>query len=200
MAMTDYRSTHPKTRKAWRQWLQKNHASSPGIWLIYYKTESGKRKLSYAEAVEEALCFGWIDSLPRKLDEQRAMLKFTPRKPKSAWSQLNKTRIKKLIEQSLVTEAGHFKIERAKKDGSWDKLTSSDAHTESNTLPPELLKALSKNKIALKNFKSFPPGYRKRFLFWIDSAKRPETKDARIIQTVLMAAANKKPGVKGFVL
>ena len=99
MAMPDYRSTHPKTREAWRQWLQKNHASSPGIWLIYYKTDSGKRKLSYAEAVEEALCFGWIDSLPRKLDEQRAMLKFTPRKPKSAWSQLNKTRIKRLIEE-----------------------------------------------------------------------------------------------------
>src|SRR5258708_6941492 len=115
MAMPDYRSTHPKTREAWRQWLQKNHASSPGIWLIYYKTDSGKRKLSYAEAVEEALCFGWIDSLPRKLDEQRAMLKFTPRKPKSAWSQLNKTRIKRLIEEGMMTEAGLFKIEQAKK-------------------------------------------------------------------------------------
>jgi len=84
------------TRKAWRQWLQENHTSSPGIWMIYYKKQSGKRKLEYGEAVEEALCFGWIDSLPRKVDEQRAMLKFTPRKPKSAWSQLNKTRITNL--------------------------------------------------------------------------------------------------------
>jgi uncharacterized protein YdeI (YjbR/CyaY-like superfamily) len=200
MPVSDYKIIHPKTRKAWRQWLQKNHASSPGVWLIYYKKQSGKRKFDYGESVEEALCFGWIDSLPRKLDEQRAMLKFTPRKSKSAWSQLNKTRIKRLIKEGLMTEAGIAKIKQAKKDGSWDKLTSSDSHIDSNSLPSELLKALSKNKKALENFRSFPPGYRKRFLFWIDSAKQPATKSARIKQTVLMALANKKPGLKGFKL
>jgi uncharacterized protein YdeI (YjbR/CyaY-like superfamily) len=200
MPAPDYKLIHPKNRKSWRQWLLKNHASSPGIWMIYYKKQSGQRKLHYGEAVEEALCFGWIDSLPRKLDKQRAMLKFTPRRTKSAWSQLNKTRIEKLIKDGLMTTAGLAKIEQAKKDGSWDKLTSSDLHIDGNSLPPELLKALSKNKKALENFKSFPPGYRSQFLFWIDSAKRPETKEARIQQTVLMAIANKKPGIKGFKL
>ena len=200
MASPDYKTIHPKTRKAWRQWLQKNHASSPGVWMIYYKKQTGRRKLDYGEAVEEALCFGWIDSLPRKLDDQRAMLKFTPRKPKSAWSQLNKTRINKLIGEDLMTASGLVKIEQAKRDGSWDKLTSSDSHIDSNTLPPGLLEALSKNKKALENFKSFPPGYRKRFLFWVDSAKQPETKNTRIKQTVQMSLANKKPGIKGFKL
>jgi uncharacterized protein YdeI (YjbR/CyaY-like superfamily) len=200
MPVPDYEVTHPKTRKAWRKWLEKNHAKAPGIWMTYYKKQSGKRKFDYSEAVEEALCFGWIDSLPRKLDEQRAMLKFTPRKSKSAWSQLNKARITKLIEQGLMKEAGLAKIEQAKKNGSWDKLTSSDSHIDSDSLPSELLKALRKNKKALENFRSFPPGYRKRFLFWIDGAKQPATQRARIEQTVLMALANKKPAIKGFKL
>ena len=153
-----------------------------------------------AEAVEEALCFGWIDSVAQKLDDERSMQKFTPRKPKSVWSKINKQRIEKLIEQELMTPAGLATIERAKKNGSWDTLNSSDLHTDNNSMPDDLKKALSKNKIALTNFLAFPPSYRKRFLFWIDSAKTPETKAARIKQTLLMAAANKKPGVKGFKL
>jgi uncharacterized protein YdeI (YjbR/CyaY-like superfamily) len=196
----NYKTVHPKTRDAWRQWLQNNHSSSPGIWLIYYKKESGRRAFSYGEAVEEALCFGWIDSAPRKLDDKRAMLKFTPRKPRSAWSQLNKQRIKKLMKDGAMIDAGLSKIKQAKKDGSWDKLTSADSHIDHNSLPGELLKAFAKNKKALENFRSFAPGYRKQFLFWISTAKRPETKGARIKQTIRMAAANKKPGPKGFKL
>jgi len=196
----DYKTTHPKTRSQWRKWLQKNHSTSPGIWLIYYKKDTGKRKFDYADAVEEALCFGWIDSQPRKLDDERAMLKFTPRKPKSIWSKLNKQRIEKLIEQKLMTTAGINKIEEAKKNESWNTLNSSDFHATNNSLPEELRKAMSKNKKALKNFLAFPPGYRKRFLYWIDSAKTAGTKAARIKQTLLMAAANKKPGLKGFKL
>ena len=198
--MPEYKTTHPKNRQQWRQWLTKNHAVSPGIWWIYFKKETGKRGLSYSDAVEEALCFGWIDSLPRKLDEERTMLKFTPRKPKSVWSQLNKTRVEKLIRQQLMTEAGLAKIKLAKENGSWNTLTASDAHADNNTLPEELEKALSKNKKALAHFTAFSPSYRRRFLFWIDSAKQPETRKARIKQTVLMAAANKKPGAEGFKL
>lgn len=198
MSAPDYKTTHPKTRKAWRQWLQKNHAASPGIWLIYYKKESGKTRVRYDEAVEEALCFGWIDSLPRKLDEDRTMLKFTPRKLKSVWSRLNKTRIEKLIKEGLMMETGLAKIEQAKKNGSWDILTASDNAAENNQLPEELEKALVKNKKALENFLKFSKSIRRQFLYWIDSAKRPETKDARIKQTVLMAAAKKKPGPQGF--
>ena len=200
MPVTDYKTTHPATRSQWRKWLEKNHSSFSGVWLIYYKKDSGKRKFNYADAVEEALCFGWIDSLPRKLDHQRAMLKFTPRKPKSVWSKLNKQRIEKLIDQKLMTAAGINKIEAAKNDGSWDTLNHADFHAENNSLPEYLKKALNKNKKALENFHAFASGYRKRLLFWIDSAKTPATKAARIKQTLAMAAANKKPGLKGFKL
>ena len=196
----DYKATHPKTRGQWRKWLEKNHSTAPGIWMIYYKKETGKRKFDMADAVEEALCFGWIDSVAQKLDDERSMQKFTPRKPKSIWSKINKKRIEKLIEQKLMTPAGLATIERAKENGSWDTLNSSDLHTDNNSMPDDLEKALSKNKKALANFLAFPPSYRKRFLFWIDSAKTPGTKAARIEQTFLMAAANKKPGPKGFKL
>lgn len=200
MATPDYKTYHPKNRKQWRQWLEKNHTTSLGIWLIYYKKESGKPRVSYDEAVKEALCFGWIDSLPRKLDTERAMLKFTPRKPKSIWSDLNKSRVEKLIQLGLMTMSGLAKIEQAKKDGSWNLLNASNYHAENNSLPDDLQKSLSKNKKAFENFNNFPLGYRRRFLFWIDSARRPETRTARLKQTVLMAAANKKPGITGFKL
>ena len=196
----DYKATHPKTRGQWRKWLEKNHSTAPGIWMIYYKKETGKRKFDMADAVEEALCFGWIDSVAQKLDDERSMQKFTPRKPKSIWSKINKKRIEKLIEQKLMKPAGLATIERAKENGSWDTLNSSDLHTDNNSIPDDLEKALSKNKKALANFLAFPPSYRKRFLFWIDSAKTLGTKAARIKQTLLMAAANKKPGLKGFKL
>ena len=196
----DYKATHPKTRGQWRKWLEKNHSTAPGIWMIYYKKETGKRKFDMADAVEEALCFGWIDSVAQKLDDERSMQKFTPRKPKSIWSKINKKRIEKLIEQKLMKPAGLATIERAKENGSWDTLNSSDLHTDNNSMPDDLEKALSKNKKALANFLAFPPSYRKRFLFWIDSAKTPLTKAARIKQTLLMAAAKKKPGLKGFKL
>ncbi len=198
--MPEYKTVHPKTRKAWRQWLEKNHLSSPGIWLIYYKKGTGKPQVSYDESVEEALCFGWIDSLPRKLDMERAMLKFTPRKRKSVWSDLNKERVKRLIENKLMTRAGLDKIEQAKKDGSWNTLNSTNYQADTNELPSDLKEALSINNTALENFLSFTKGYRRQFLFWIDSAKRTETRSARIQQTVLMAAANKKPGPSGFKL
>ncbi len=200
MATLEYKAFHPKTRTQWRKWLQKNHSSLPGVWMIYYKKRSGKRKFSYEEAVEDALCFGWIDSAPRKIDDESSMLKFTPRKSKSIWSKLNKKRVKKLIGQKRMAPAGLDKIEQAKKNGSWNALNRSDFHAENNTLPGYLQKALAKNKKAMKNFLGFPPGYRKRFLFWIDSAKRVETKQERINQTVLMAAVNKKPGLNGFKL
>ena len=200
MPIVEYKTTHPKTRRQWRKWLEKNHSTSPGVWMIYYKKETGKREFNMADAVEEALCFGWIDSIAQKLDNERTMQKFTPRKPKSVWSKINKQRIEKLIEGKLMTPAGMSKIEEAKKNGSWDTLNNSDFYAENNSLPDELRKAFSKNKKALKNFQAFAQGYRKRFLYWIDSAKTMETKAARIKQTLLMAAANRKPGPKGFKL
>ena len=200
MPAPDYKTTHPKSRSEWRRWLEKNHSTSPGIWFTYYKKETGKPRVSYAEAVEEALCFGWIDSLPRKLDEERTMLKFTPRKQKSVWSQLNKTRIEILINDKLMMLAGFASIAIAKQNGSWHTLTASDNAAATNQLPKDLNNFFATNKKAKENFQQFSFSIRKQFLSWIDSAKRPETRIQRLKQTVLMAAANKKPGAAGFKL
>jgi uncharacterized protein YdeI (YjbR/CyaY-like superfamily) len=200
MAVTTYKSIHPKNRKAWRKWLEKEHQASPGIWLVYYKKHTGLRGLSYDEAVEEALCFGWIDSLPGKLDEVRSSLKFTPRKPKSVWSALNKKRVEQLISQGLMTPSGLASIKLAKKNGSWESLTASDEAAALNKVPPDLEKLFARNKKAGENFKAFSMSVRKQFLSWIFSAKRPETRRQRIDQTVLMSAANVKPGAQGFKL
>ena len=196
----DYAQFHPKSLKAWRTWLEKNHAREKGIWLVYYKKETGKRAFSYDESVEEALCFGWIDSLPRTLDQERSMLKFTVRKPKSVWSELNKQRVERLIREKKMTPAGLQSIAIAKANGSWDTLSKTDEQARTGEIPDDLRAALSKNKTALEVFTAFPPSCRKQFLFWIDSAKREETRKSRIAQTVLMSAAKKKPGPQGFKL
>lgn len=196
----EYPQYHPKSLSAWRNWLEKNHSKEKGVWLVYYKKETGKRAFSYDESVEEALCFGWIDSLPRILDEERSMLKFTVRKPKSVWSALNKKRVQQLIKDKRMTKAGLESIRIAKENGSWETLTASDNQASNNSLPDDLALALSKNKTAEQVFINFSPSCRKQFLFWIDSAKRPETRQARIAQTVLMSEAKKKPGPKGFKL
>lgn len=115
------------SREEWREWLEKNHRTSFGLWLIYYKVKSGKPSVRYSEAVKEALCFGWIDSKVKSLDEERYMQIFTPRKPKSVWSKLNKQYIEELIEQGLMTIAGLEKIAAAKQNGSWNSLDAIEA-------------------------------------------------------------------------
>jgi uncharacterized protein YdeI (YjbR/CyaY-like superfamily) len=196
VASSQLKSYYAKDRKAWRKWLEKNHASSDGVWLIYNKKISGRKRLEYSDAVEEALCFGWIDSTVRPLDDERYMQRFTPRKPKSGWSALNKQRIEKMIGLNLMTKAGHEKVEEAKRTGAWEKLD----HIEALNLPEDFEKALSKNKKAKANFENFPQFTKKQFLYRINSARRPETRKERISLLVKMAAANKKPTVEGFKL
>lgn len=183
--LTDF---HPQGREEWRAWLERNHDTSPGVWLVYYKKSSGQPRVSYDEAVEEALCFGWIDSLPRKLDADRSKLLFTPRKPKSVWSALNKRRIKKLIREKLMTEAGLATIKTAKKNGSWNALDD----VEKLIIPADLAEALKANGNAGANFALFSSSVRKGILAWIGSAKRPETRSRRIEKTVALAARNKR--------
>lgn len=176
-------------RMAWRKWLEENHCTSPGIWLIYYKVKSGKPSIQYSDAVKEALCFGWIDSKVKSLDQDRYMQIFTPRKPKSVWSKLNKQYIEELIAQGLMTEAGLKKIEVAKQDGSWFTLDA----IEALTIPIDLEQALAANEIAKQNFEAFSNSTKKTILFWIDNAKRSETRLKRIEQTIDAAAQNKNP-------
>ncbi len=191
MSSAELKTYYAKDRNAWRKWLEKNHAKSPGVWLIYYKKSSGTPRVEYNDAVEEALCFGWIDSTIRPIDDKKYMQRFTPRKPRSGWSGLNKQRINRMIEQGLMTPAGFEKIEIAKKDGSWESLD----HIDAIQLPDDFAKALTKNKKAKSNFENFPQFARKQFLYWINSAKRPETRKQRIQLLVRMAAANKKPSM-----
>ncbi|HEY9711504.1 MAG TPA: YdeI/OmpD-associated family protein, partial [Oculatellaceae cyanobacterium] len=145
--------------------------------------------IQYSEAVKEALCFGWIDSKVKSLDEERYMQTFTPRKPKSVWSKLNKQYIKELIEQGLMTEAGLVKIEAAKQDGSWNTLDA----IEELIIPEDLKQALEANETANRYFEAFSKSSKKNILFWIESAKRPETRLKRIEQTISSVAQNKNP-------
>ena len=182
-----YPRYYPKTRKEWRLWLSRNHETSTGVWLINYKKESGRPRVPYADAVEEALCFGWIDSVMNPLDDHSFMQLFTPRKPKSNWSKLNKQRIESLIEQGLMTPAGIAKIEAAQKDGSWTSLDK----VEALDVPPDLAKALARSKTALANFNAFSPSRKKMLLYWVNEAKRPETRAKRIAEAVEAARENR---------
>jgi uncharacterized protein YdeI (YjbR/CyaY-like superfamily) len=153
--------------------------------LVTYKKHT-KHYIPYNDIVEECLCFGWVDSLPRKLDEDRSKLYLAPRKKGSNWSKANKERIERLMKQKLMTKAGVAKVEQARKDGSWDFLND----VEAGKLPDDLKIALSANASALKNFEAFPPSSKRGILEWIKNAKRPETRAKRIKETVEKAAEN----------
>ena len=179
-------SIHPKSRAEWRKWLEENHTRADGVWLISYKKATGKPRFDYGDSVEEALCFGWIDSKPGRLDEERSMLWFTPRKSKTGWSKLNKERIEKLLKAGLMAPAGLAKVESAKQNGSWNALDASEALE----IPADLAKAFSENETAKEYFEAFPRSVKKAILEWINNARRPETRAKRIEETVTQAEKN----------
>jgi uncharacterized protein YdeI (YjbR/CyaY-like superfamily) len=181
-------SYQPRTRAAWRKWLASNYASSAGIWLVILKKGATLAGIAYSEAVEEALCFGWIDGGAKSVDAQRYRLYMSPRKPGSIWSALNKQRIGRLLEEGIMSPAGLAKIEAAKKDGSWTQLEAID----NVVMPPDLLERLSTNAEARHNFEAFSVSAKKMILFWIASAKREVTRQKRIAETVRLAAQNIK--------
>jgi uncharacterized protein YdeI (YjbR/CyaY-like superfamily) len=183
--LDDYARVEISSRTAWRKWLARHHAQQEAIWLVIFK-KPDLRYVAYEEIVEEALCFGWIDSLPRKLDDTRSMLLLAPRKATSAWSKLNKQRVEKLIARGLMQPAGIKLVEAAQKNGLWDKLNDVDELK----LPDDLVKALSKNKSAQTHFEAFPRSVKRAILEWIVQAKKPETRAARILDTVVKAKDN----------
>lgn len=180
---------HAADRGEWRAWLEKNHASYSGIALVFYKKASGKPCVTYDEAVEEALCLGWIDSRKNSLDAQRYTFVFSPRRAGSAWSKSNKARVESLIASGRMTEIGLAKIEAAKRDGSWSAFDA----IENLTAPPALGRALSRNKKARKHFDALSAAVRKLLIRWIASAKRRETQERRIKVTVAAAARGDVP-------
>jgi uncharacterized protein YdeI (YjbR/CyaY-like superfamily) len=170
----------PQSRNAWRAWLKKNHASSTGVWLVYAKRHTGIPSLTYNDAVEEALCFGWIDSKINPIDDAFYMQVFTPRKLKSAWSALNKARIERLLAAGLMTPAGLVVIKAATKSGTWDAWK----HVEELIIPPDLEKAIKANPDASRNWASYSASRRKGVLYRLASAKRTDTR-ARYLQDII---------------
>lgn len=181
-------SIHPEDRAAWRGWLARNHSRQEGVWLILWKKSSGRPQIPYDELVEEALCFGWIDSKPNKLDEERSMLWLAPRKGGTGWSRINKARIERAIAAGRMAEAGLAKVEAAKKDGSWNALDS----VEALELPPDLVSALDDNAPARDNFERFPRSVKRGILEWIRNAKTSETRSKRVLETASRAALNER--------
>jgi uncharacterized protein YdeI (YjbR/CyaY-like superfamily) len=179
-------SIHPKSRAEWRAWLEQNHAQPEGVWLISYKKATGRPRVEYDDAVEEALCFGWIDSKPNKLDEERSMLWFAPRKPGSGWSRPNKERVERMMAAGLMTPAGLEKVEAAKQDGSWQALDA----IEALEIPPDLEAALAAYSSARQHFDAFPRSVKRGILEWISTAKKPETRAKRVEETARLAEQN----------
>lgn len=177
---------YARDRAAWRRWLKNSHSKQKNLWLILYNKGSGIASVTYVEAVEEALCWGWIDSKANKRDDKSRFQYFAARKPKGVWSKINKERVARMIQEGRMTPAGMIKITVAKKDGSWNFLNPIDALH----MPAQLKKALSRRKKALGNFEAFPPSVKKQIYHWIISAKRDETRNARIKETVTLAARN----------
>ena len=174
----------PKSRKAWRAWLKKNHASSTGVWLVYAKKHSGIPSLTYSDAVEEALCFGWIDSKINPIDDAFYMQVFTPRKLKSAWSALNKARVKRLLAAGLMTSAGLEVVKAAKESGTWNAWE----HVEEMSIPLDLEKAINANPDARRYWVSYSTSRRKGVLYRLAGAKRPDTR-ARYLQDIIQNMA-----------
>ncbi len=181
-------SVHPLTRAEWRAWLEQHHGRAEGVWLVSYKQATGKPRVTYDEAVEEALCFGWVDSKGNKLDAERSLLWFAPRKGRSGWSRPNKERVERLIAAGLMTPAGLAKIEAAQADGSWSLLDA----VENLEIPPDLAEALAAYPAASENFNAFPPSARRGILEWIVQAKTPGTRAKRVAETARLAQENQR--------
>jgi uncharacterized protein YdeI (YjbR/CyaY-like superfamily) len=187
-ALDDAPQVHADNRATWRAWLEANHATARGAWLVTWRSRSGRVGLDYEAAVEEALCFGWVDSTGGHFDDDRGKLYFAPRKPRSVWAATNKARVERLIADGRMQPAGLAAIERAKANGWWGILDSSDRQE----VPDDLAAALESRPPAAANFAAFPPSARKMLLGWVATALRPETRASRITKIAEAAARNER--------
>ena len=167
-------------RQTWRAWLEEHHQSAREIWLVLLKKHVERPSVTLEDAVEEALCFGWIDGHLRRIDDESHALRFTPRGRRSIWSQSNKDRVQRLIAEGRMTPAGLAAVEAAKANGEWD---AASAREDVDTLPEDLVRALREGE-AYEAFTSLPPSHRKQYLYWVNEAKRDETRRRRIAETV----------------
>jgi uncharacterized protein YdeI (YjbR/CyaY-like superfamily) len=185
---------HAASREEWRKWLDRNHATQKEIWLLFYKTQPGKPQVSYDEAVEEALCFGWIDSIIQKIDSEKYVRKFTPRKKSSKWSALNKRRVAAMIQAGKMTEAGSAVLNF--RDAEDDYGRTPERAKKDIVPPPFLERQLKQNQKAWDYFQSLAPSYRRNYIGWITAAKTNETRERRIEEAITLLARNEKLGMK----
>jgi uncharacterized protein YdeI (YjbR/CyaY-like superfamily) len=183
-----------RSRQAWREWLALNHDKSKGLWLAYYKKGSGKKSITYEEALQEALCFGWIDSTIARLDAEKYKQKYTPRNEKSVWSPSNKTRVGRLLSEGLMSSPGLARVDAAKKNGSWDRPSDPERVGRATEPPADLHEALARNSRAAAVFEGRPPSERRLWALWVVSAKKPETRARRIAETIARILAGRRPG------
>lgn len=186
--MSEIPELYFKNDVEWRFWLQKNHDTSTGVHLIFFKLETKKPTMRWEEAVRVALCFGWIDSTVKSLGEGKRRQYFTPRNTKSVWSALNKKYLDELIKQNLMHPSGMLKVKIAKENGSWHALDD----VESGIIPEDLQAEFNSNPIAFTNYQNFAPSYKKGYLYWLNQAKRKETRQKRILEIIQLCEANKK--------
>jgi len=181
------------SRSHWHKWLERNHDAKREAWLIFYKKHTGKPNLSYDEAVEEALCFGWIDSIIKRIDDEKFARKFTPRKPDSKWSESNRKRADKMIMQGKMTKAGLELVNEAKKRGEW---STASLPRRSFAIPAYIEDALRSNKKALGNFSKLAPSYKRQYTGWVDSAMKEDTRKRRLAEIIRVLEKNEKLGMK----
>jgi uncharacterized protein YdeI (YjbR/CyaY-like superfamily) len=188
------KTLHVRTRNQWRSWLQKNHKSQAEVWLVFDRKCTGRTCIDYDAAVEEALCFGWIDGILQKMDDEQYGRRFTPRKASSNWSALNKRRAAKMIKEGRMTEAGRARLDYAGTEDDYGRTPASKA--EELVVPSCLARALRGNPAASANFENLAPSYRRNYIRWITAAKTDRTRDKRLAEAIGLLAENKKLGMK----
>lgn len=189
MALSEQETYCPSSRQDWRKWLEENHSSKQFVWLIYYKASTKIPSLTWSEAVDEALCYGWIDSTKKTIDEKRYMQYFTRRKPSSTWSKINKDKVAQLTEEGLMTEAGLASIKTAKENGSWSLLDD----VENLNIPDDLRSALNQYEGAVAFFQSQPKSIQRQMLYYVIIPKRAETRKKRIDEIVKSISGGERP-------
>ncbi len=190
MAIT--KTLYVTSREEWRAWLMKHYASETEVWLIYFKKKTSRARIPYDHAVEEALCFGWIDSIVKRIDDEKFAQKFTPRRDCTKWSALNKQRMRKLIQERRMTQAGLAKIDAAVLN---DEPPANPSRAQT-VMPPFVKRRFMANKKAWEHFQSLAPSYRRLFVGWIMDAKKEETRERRLREAVSLLKQNKKLGLK----
>jgi uncharacterized protein YdeI (YjbR/CyaY-like superfamily) len=182
-----------KTSKEWREWLKINHETADGVWLIFYKKETGKPSIAYNDALDEALCYGWIDSIIKNIDKEKYVRKFTKRNDDSKWSEINKRKVENLIKEKRMTRFGLCKLKAAKLNGKWFEKDKPEFNYES---AGDFELALKNNKKAKEFFDLLAPSSQKQYILWISTAKQQVTKEKRIKESILLLEGGQKLGLK----